>query len=92
MSKVRAKLKIQGRVQGVFYRQSTKETAVRLGLVGWAKNCPDGSVEVVFEGGREAVDTGIEWCRAGPPAAHVTEVTVDWQDFQDDFSGFGIRS
>ena len=92
MSKVRAKLKIQGRVQGVFYRQSTKETAVRLGLTGWTKNCLDGSVEATFEGEREDVDAGIEWCRQGPPAAHVTEVTVDWQDFQDEFSGFGIRS
>ena len=92
MSKVRVELKIQGLVQGVFYRQSTKETAVRLGLTGWAKNCPDGSVEAVFEGEREAVDAGIEWCRQGPPAAHVTEVTVDWQDFQDEFASFGIRS
>ena len=92
MSKVRAVLKIQGRVQGVFYRQSTKETAVRLGLTGWAKNCPDGSVEAVFEGERKAVDAGIEWCRQGPPAAHVIEVIVAWQDFQDEFSWFGIRS
>ena len=92
MSKVRAELKITGRVQGVFYRQSTKETAIQLGLTGWAKNCPDGSVAAVFEGEREAVDDGIEWCRQGPSAAHVTEVTVDWQDFQNEFSGFRIRS
>ncbi len=92
MSKVRAELKIQGRVQGVFYRQSTKETALRLGLTGWARNCPDGSVEAVFEGGKETVDAAIEWCRQGPPAARVTEVAVDWQDFQGEFSGFGIRT
>ncbi len=92
MSKVRAVLKIKGRVQGVFFRQSTKDTAIQLGLTGWAKNSADGSVEVVFEGGRKAVDAAIEWCRQGPAAAHVIEVTVDWQDFQDEFSGFGIRS
>ncbi|MCK4508172.1 MAG: acylphosphatase [Desulfuromonadales bacterium] len=92
MNKVRAELKIQGQVQGVFYRQSTKETAVRLGLTGWAKNCPDGSVEAVFEGEREAVGAAIEWCRQGPPAARVTEVEVDWQDFKDEFASFGIRS
>ncbi len=91
MSNVRAKLKIQGRVQGVFYRQSTKETAVRLGLTGWVRNCSDGSVEAVFEGAKETVDAAIEWCRQGPPAARVTEVAVDWQDFQGEFSGFGIR-
>jgi acylphosphatase len=91
MSKVCVQLKIQGLVQGVFYRQSTQETAVRLGLTGWARNCPDGSVEAVFEGEREAVEEVIAWCRQGPPAARVTDVDVDWQDFQDVFSGFGIR-
>jgi acylphosphatase len=91
MSKVCVQLKIQGLVQGVFYRQSTQETAVRLGLTGWARNCPDGSVEAVFEGEREAVDEAIAWCRQGPPAARVTDLDVDWQDFQDVFSGFGIR-
>jgi acylphosphatase len=92
MSKVRAELKVHGRVQGVFYRQSTKDTALQLGLTGWAKNCQDGSVEAVFEGDKGSVDAAIEWCRQGPPAAHVTEVAVIWQEFQDEFSGFGIRS
>lgn len=91
MSKVRAELNIQGRVQGVFFRQSTKETAVRLGLTGWARNCPDGSVEVVFEGERQAVDVAIAWCRQGPTAAKVREVKVEWQDFVGEFDGFGIR-
>ena len=92
MSKVRAELKIQGRVQGVFFRQSTKNTAVGLGLTGWAKNCSDGCFTAVFEGEKEAVDAAIEWCRQGPPAAQVSEVAVNWQDFQDEFSSFGIRS
>jgi acylphosphatase len=92
MSKVRAELKIQGLVQGVFYRQSTKETALRLGLTGWARNCSNGSVEAVFEGSKETVDAAIEWCRQGPPAARVTEVAVDWQDFQGEFSDFDIRT
>ncbi len=92
MSKVRVELKIQGLVQGVFYRQSTQETAVRLGLTGWARNCADGSVEVVFEGDKSAIDQAVEWCRQGPPAAKVTDVTVDGQDFIGEFDGFGIRS
>ncbi len=91
MSKVRAELNIQGQVQGVFFRQSTKETASRLGLTGWAKNCPDGSVEAVFEGERQAVDAAIEWCRQGPAAAKVSEVKVEWQDYMGEFDGFGIR-
>lgn len=92
MNKVRVELKIQGRVQGVFYRQSTKETAVRLGLTGWARNCSDGSVEAVFEGEKDAVKAAIEWCRQGPPAAQVSEVGVIWHDFQGEFPSFAIRS
>lgn len=91
MSKVRVELSIQGRVQGVFYRQSTKETVVRLGLTGWAKNCSDGSVLAVFEGERVAVDEAIEWCRQGPPAAIVTDIEVKWLDFVGEFEVFKIR-
>lgn len=91
MSKVRAELNIQGRVQGVFFRQSTKQTADRLGLTGWARNSPDGSVEAVFEGEKMVVNQAIEWCRQGPPAARVNDVRVDWRDFVDEFDGFEIR-
>jgi acylphosphatase len=91
MSKVRAQLKITGRVQGVFYRQSTMETANRLGLTGWAKNCLDGSVEAIFEGEKAAIDQAVEWCKQGPPAARVKDVTVDWQDYVGEFGSFGIR-
>ena len=91
MSKVRAELKIHGRVQGVFYRQSTKETAVRLGLTGWVRNCPDGSVEAVFEGEKPAVDQAVEWSRQGPPAARVTDVVVSWKDFDGELDGFEAR-
>ena len=91
MSKVRVELNIQGRVQGVFYRQSAKETAVRFGLTGWARNCPDGSVAAVFEGEKEAVDTAVEWCRQGPPAASVTDIEVKYLDFVGEVEGFGIR-
>ena len=91
MSKVCAELNIKGRVQGVFFRQSTRETAVRLGLTGWVRNCPDGSVKAVFEGDRRAVDAAVEWCRVGPAAAVVEEVEVKWTDFPGEFGGFGIR-
>jgi acylphosphatase len=91
MSKVRAELKIHGRVQGVFYRQSTKETAVRFGLTGWVRNCPDGSVEAVFEGDKATVDQAIEWCRQGPPASRVADVVVSWKDFEGELNGFEAR-
>ena len=91
MKKVRAMLKIHGRVQGVFYRQTAKETAVRLALTGWVRNCPDGSFEAVFEGPKPVVDQAIEWCRQGPPAARVTDVIVSWEDFDGEFVGFEAR-
>lgn len=91
MNRVRVQLKIQGRVQGVFYRQSTKETALRLGLTGWVRNCPDGSVEAAFEGEAEAVDAAIEWCRQGPPSARVTEVSINRLCCEGETNGFAIR-
>lgn len=91
MSKVRAELIIRGRVQGVWYRQSTKETATGLGLTGWAKNCPDGSVQAVFEGNKEKVEMAIAWCRQGPPAADVSDIKIDWQDYSGEFETFRIR-
>lgn len=91
MTGIRAELTIHGRVQGVFYRQSTRETAHSLGLTGWVKNCPDGSVAAVFEGEREAVEKAVEWCRRGPVAARVSEVVVDWRTSQGEFSGFEVR-
>lgn len=91
MSKARAHLKITGRVQGVFYRQSTMETANRLDLKGWAKNCLDGSVEAVFEGDKAAIDQAIAWCHQGPPAARVEDVDVEWQEYVGEFASFGIR-
>ena len=89
--KVRANAKIQGLVQGVFYRQSTQETALCLGLTGWVRNLPDGSVEAVVEGPSAAVHELIEWCRQGPPAAEVTSVNVDWSDATGEFTHFTTR-
>ena len=92
MTMVRAELNIQGRVQGVFYRQSTRETALQLGLTGWVRNCPDGSVAAVFEGKSEAVNAAVEWCRQGPEAARVIEVAVTWHTFKGEFDSFKIRT
>ncbi len=91
MNNVRAELKITGRVQGVFYRQSTMETASGLGLTGWVRNCPDGSVEAIFEGNKQAVDLAIEWCREGPPAAKVIDIKIVWTDATGDFETFDVR-
>lgn len=87
----RANLIVIGQVQGVFYRASTLEQAQQLGLVGWVMNLPDGSVEIMVEGRRYAIEDLISWCRQGPPASRVAEVIVRWEDATDEFNTFRIN-
>lgn len=68
---------VSGKVQGVFYRASTREQAIQLGLRGYATNLSDGRVEVVACGSEVAVDSLIAWLREGPPQAWVTELEVE---------------
>jgi len=70
-------LLISGRVQGVFYRYTAQKMALRLNLRGWVRNLPDGKVEAVAVGDPDAVDAFVNWCREGPPGAHVTHVEVE---------------
>lgn len=76
----RAHVRIYGRVQGVFFRANTKKMAEKLGVTGWVRNMPDGSVEAVFEGDDEAVEQIIEWCHHGPAMARVDEVYVEYEE------------
>lgn len=69
-------VRIEGRVQGVYYRAWTEQTARRLDLDGWVRNRRDGSVEAVFSGLPAQVDTMLRRCAEGPPDARVTKVTV----------------
>ncbi|HHI01087.1 MAG: acylphosphatase [Thermococcus sp.] len=79
MEIVRAHLKIYGRVQGVGFRWSMQREARKLGVNGWVRNLPDGSVEAVVEGERERVEALIGWAHEGPPWARVTRVEVKWE-------------
>lgn len=72
----RVHARIEGRVQGVFYRQSTADAAKALGLEGWVRNLPDGSVELEAQGPADEVQALLDWCRRGPPQAEVTAVIV----------------
>lgn len=72
----RAHVWVSGRVQGVYFRQSAKHEAERLGLHGWVRNLSDGRVEGLVEGPVKAVDAWVRWCHQGPAAAHVESVTV----------------
>ena len=91
MSQVRAQVRITGRVQGVSFRYYTSREAESLGLGGWVRNLPDGSVEAVFEGSRDVVQQMLGWCRQGPPAADVRDVQVEWEDHTGAFDSFSIR-
>jgi acylphosphatase len=70
----RVSLRIRGKVQGVFFRESTRLEASRLGLTGWVRNRDDGSVEAVAEGEQATLEEFIRWCHRGPQAARVTDV------------------
>ncbi|TMA40233.1 MAG: acylphosphatase [Deltaproteobacteria bacterium] len=91
MMAVRAHLVIRGRVQGVWYRGSMENEAERLGVAGWVRNRPDGSVEAEVEGAPEAVDALIAWARRGPPAARVTDVEVHRMDPHGERGRFVVR-
>ena len=72
----RAHVTVRGLVQGVYFRVETEARARSLGVGGWVRNCPDGSVEAVFEGEEEAVERMVEWCRRGPRGARVDSLDV----------------
>jgi len=85
---------ISGRVQGVFYRASTRARAAELGLTGYAKNLPDGRVEVLASGTAGALDALEQWLQRGPPAAQVTRVERENTDGSTSVvpeAGFEIR-
>jgi acylphosphatase len=90
VSAARARVVVRGRVQGVFFRAEARDRARSLGLAGWVRNAPDGTVEAVFEGERERVESMVEWCRRGPPLADVSGVDVGWEEPRGE-SGFAVR-
>ncbi|HEY8544533.1 MAG TPA: acylphosphatase [Acidimicrobiales bacterium] len=77
---VRYRVVVTGRVQGVWYRESCRRTAERLGVGGWVRNRPDGSVEAAVEGPPAAVDRLLDWMREGPPRAVVEKVDPRLED------------
>lgn len=88
--RTRAHLFVSGRVQGVYYRATTREMAREMGVDGWVRNLDDGRVEAVFEGPRDAVESMVEWCHEGSPDADVEDVEVEYEDPKD-LDGFEIR-
>jgi acylphosphatase len=85
----RAHVIVRGSVQGVFFRAETRDRARLLGLAGWVRNAPDGTVEGAFEGDDERVESMVEWCRRGPAGARVEDVDVAWVEPEGE-EGFSI--
>lgn len=79
MDRVRARVLVAGRVQGVNFRASAQDHARNAGVVGWVRNLDDGRVEAVFEGTRAAVNRMVSWCYGGPRSARVDKVDVEWE-------------
>ena len=88
---VRLRIRVTGRVHGIFYRASTPREAATLGLVGWVRNCRDGSVEITAEGPQDVCGTLLEYCRTGPPAARVDAIETEWLEATGQFDGFEVR-
>lgn len=82
---------ISGRVQGVYFRGTTREQAHALGLTGWVRNEYDGTVRVVAEGDEPSLQRLLTFLHQGPPGAHVTHVVPRWQDATGEFTGFHVR-
>ena len=90
--KSRVHVTISGRVQGVWFRASTRDKAEQLGITGWVKNTIDGDVEAVFEGEEECVQEMINWCHQGPPHSKVENVEIKKQQQTSNvFDDFSIR-
>ena len=87
---IRVHLFISGLVQGVYYRQNTKENAQHLGLTGWVRNLPDSRVEAIVEGKTDSVERLLEWCKRGPKSARVDSVEATQEQYSGEFKTFEI--
>jgi acylphosphatase len=88
---IRSRVTVDGRVQGVYFRESTRRMATTAGLAGWVRNLPDGRVEAVFEGEDASVAAAVEWMRSGPERAVVTDFEEHTAETPEGLLGFEVR-
>ena len=86
----RVHLFVSGKVQGVYFRQSMKETADKNNVVGWVRNLPDQRVEAVLEGEESCVDAVVDWSHFGPGGAVVQDLEITDESYKGEFSKFEI--
>ena len=89
--RARLRMVVSGRVQGVFFRGATADHARALGLTGYARNLNDGTVEIVAEGARDALESLAAWAHRGPRSARVEEVQIEWSELRNDLSESTVR-
>jgi len=86
----RSRVVVSGQVQGVFFRDSCRREAARHAVTGWVRNCPDGTVEAVFEGSPAAITAMVAWAKQGPPHAVVHDVLA-LEEEPEGVEGFAVR-
>lgn len=82
---------VTGRVQGVFFRQSTKVMAIKNNVKGWVRNLDDGRVEIVAQGETQDIDNLAHWCKTGPANSRVDEFELSEENISDEFETFEVR-
>ena len=82
---------VTGRVQGVFFRQSTKVMAIKNNAKGWVRNLDDGRVEIVAQGETQDIDNLAHWCKTGPANSRVDEFELSEENVTDEFENFEVR-
>ncbi len=88
--RIRVHVLISGRVQGVFFRDETRQRARKHNVTGWVRNLPDGRVEAVFEGEKGNVERLVEFCKRGPSGARVAQTEVNWEAYTGEFEDLQI--
>ena len=84
-------VRVEGRVQGVYFRDYTRREALKQGVTGWVRNCSDGSVEAIVSGPEKSVEAMLDWFQIGSPHARVLAVKVKEITLPQDFADFHIR-
>ena len=91
MKQTRVRIFISGRVQGVLFRDYTKNAAKEFGVFGFVRNLLDGQVEIVCEGEKESTEKFLEWCKQGSPLSKVENVEVSFEEHKGEFKDFEVK-
>jgi acylphosphatase len=91
MVQKRVHIFVNGRVQGVFFRQATKVIAIKNNVTGWVQNLDDGRVEILIEGDDKCVDSVIAWCDCGPANSRVDDIQINNENYLGSFENFEVR-